>query len=203
VSRGRLGILISGRGSNMVALADACLQGDVEADVALVVSNVPDAAGLEEARRRGIPTAVFDHRGRPREEHDLDVARALDAASVSLVCHAGYMRILSPEYVRHFAGRALNIHPSLLPAFPGLHAQRQALEHGVKVTGATVHFLDEQVDHGAIVLQEAVRVDYDDTEETLSARILEAEHRLYPRAVGLVVRGEVVLQDGRARRVRG
>ena len=193
----RIGILISGRGSNMVALAEAARDGRLDAEIALVVSNVADAPGLAKAEERGIPTATFVSKGRKRAEHDADVAAALVAAGVDLVCLAGYMRILSADFVRQFAGRMLNIHPSLLPAFPGLNVQQAAIDFGAKLSGCTVHFVDEELDHGPIVLQEAVPVLDDDTDESLSARILEVEHRLYPEAVDLVARGAVRIEGRR------
>jgi phosphoribosylglycinamide formyltransferase 1 len=185
----RVGVLISGRGSNLQALLDAAREGRLGGEVAVVVSNVAAAAGLERARRAGVPAIVQDHRGRSREEHDLAVQRILGEHGVELVCLAGYMRLLSAGFVRAFPERVLNVHPSLLPAFPGLDAQRQAWEHGVKVSGATVHFVDESLDTGPIVLQEAVPVREEDTPESLAARILEAEHRIYPQAVRLVLEG--------------
>jgi len=185
--RSRVGILISGRGSNMAALLSAMEEGRVPADPAVVVSNVPDAPGLELARAKGVPTAVVDHRGvKPREAHDRAVLAVLREHRVDLVCLAGYMRFLTPVFVDAYRGRILNVHPSLLPAFPGLDAQRQALEAGVKVSGCTVHVVDETLDHGPILLQAAVPVLPGDTEETLSARILEQEHRIYPEALALL-----------------
>ena len=198
----KLGVLISGRGSNLQALIDAQARGELGGTIAIVVSNVESAAGLERARRAGIPTVVRDHRGRTREEFDAEIVSVLRDHAVELVCLAGFMRLLSPVLVRAFPGRILNIHPALLPAFPGLDAQRQAFEHGVKVSGATVHLVDEGLDSGAIVAQEAVAVRSDDTPESLSARILEAEHRLYPRAVRLLledrcrVEGRRVIVEG-------
>jgi phosphoribosylglycinamide formyltransferase-1 len=185
----RVGVLISGRGSNLQALIDAAKAGRLGGEIAIVVSNVESAAGLEKARAAGIPIAFRDHRGRRREEHDAEIAGILEKHGVDLVCLAGYMRLLSAAFVRRFAGRLLNIHPSLLPAFPGLEAQRQALEHGARVSGATVHLVDEGLDSGPIVAQEAVPVLDGDTPETLSTRILEAEHRLYPQAVRLMLEG--------------
>jgi phosphoribosylglycinamide formyltransferase-1 len=194
--RGRVAILISGRGSNMVALVEAMQRGEVPADPVLVLSNVPGASGLEAAEQRGVATAVIDHRRvKPRRVHEERVLSLLREHRVDLVCLAGYMRLLTPVMVTAFRGRILNVHPSLLPAFPGLDAQRQALEYGVKLSGCTVHLVDEECDHGPIVLQAAVPVHDDDTEATLSARILEQEHRIYPRAVGLVYAGLQV--DGR------
>lgn len=196
--RARLGILVSGRGSNMAALADACASGHALAEVALVVSNVPGAPGVQVARDKGLEVAALDHRGMPREAFDAAVTARLQDAGVTLVCLAGYMRLLSGEFVRQWSGKLLNIHPSLLPAFPGLHAQKQALDHGVKVSGCTVHFVDEQLDNGPILLQEAVPVHDDDTVERLSQRILFAEHRLYPKAVSLLAAGRVRLEGRRA-----
>jgi phosphoribosylglycinamide formyltransferase-1 len=198
----RLGVLISGRGSNLQALIDAQVRGELGGEIAVVVSNVESAAGLERARRAGIPTVVRDHRGRKREEFDAEIVSVLREHGVELVCLAGFMRLLSPVFVRAFPDRILNIHPALLPAFPGLDAQRQALEHGVKVSGATVHLVDEGLDSGAIVAQEAVPVRSGDTAESLSARILEAEHRLYPKAVRLLLEGRCHV-DGRRVIVEG
>lgn len=186
----RVGILISGRGSNMKALADAVAEGRVPgARIRIVVSDKPHAAGLEAARERGIETAVVERRGRTREEHELDIIEELRARRVELVCLAGYMRLLSPCFVEEFCGRVLNIHPSLLPAFPGLDAQRQAIEHGVRVSGCTVHFVDETLDGGPIVTQRVVPVLDTDTPDTLAARILVEEHRAYPEALALVCSG--------------
>jgi phosphoribosylglycinamide formyltransferase-1 len=174
----------------MVALADAVEGGRVPgARVRLVLSDRPGAAGLGRARERGLETAVVERRGRAREEHEREVAAALRAAGVELVCLAGYMRLLSPRLLGEFGGRVLNIHPSLLPAFPGLDAQRQAVEHGVKVSGCTVHFVDETLDGGPIITQRVVPVLDSDTPETLSARILAEEHRAYPEALALVCSG--------------
>lgn len=185
----RIGILISGRGSNMIAILDAIAEGRVSTSAAVVISNVETAAGLDRASERGIETVVLDHRGRTREEHDARVMAELERRDVGLVCLAGYMRLLSASFIRSYENRILNIHPSLLPAFPGLHAQRQALDYGVKVSGCTVHFVDEELDHGPIVLQRAVPVLSGDSEESLSARILAEEHVAYPEAVALVVSG--------------
>jgi phosphoribosylglycinamide formyltransferase-1 len=200
----RVGILISGRGSNMVALADAVSEGRAGgARVVLVLSDRRQAAGLELARERGIETAVVERRGRTREEHEREVAASLRAAGVELICLAGYMRLLSPRFVEEFRGRVLNIHPSLLPAFPGLDAQRQAVEHGVKVSGCTVHFVDETLDGGPIVTQRVVLVGDDDTPETLSARILLEEHRAYPEALALVCSGRYEVTGRRVVRLSG
>jgi phosphoribosylglycinamide formyltransferase-1 len=198
MSKPRIAILISGRGSNMASLLEAIDRGSLKAETALVVSNIESAAGLEIARSHGVETMFISHKGRPREVHDDDVIRELRARDVELVCLAGYMRLVSPAFVREFPNRILNIHPSLLPAFPGLDAQRQALEHGVKVTGCTVHIVDEELDHGPIVLQRAVAVLDDDTVESLSARILEQEHLLYPEAVARVLTAGFTVDDRRS-----
>jgi phosphoribosylglycinamide formyltransferase-1 len=187
MTKPKIAILISGRGSNMNALLEAINQRQLEANAVVVVSNIESAAGLLKAREHGVETLVVPHKGRMREEHDRDIIEELRRRDVSLVCLAGYMRLLSPLFVRAFENRILNIHPSLLPAFPGIDAQRQALEHGVKITGCTVHLVDEQLDHGPIVMQQAVEVLDADTVETLSSRILEQEHRLYPEAVARVL----------------
>ena len=172
----------------MLALSDAVRDGRIpDAEMAVVISDKPGARGLELARERGIETLVITRRGRNREEHEREIIAALRERHVDLVCLAGYMRLLSPCFVEAFRGRILNIHPSLLPAFPGLDAQRQALEHGVKVSGCTVHFVDETLDGGPIIAQRAVPVLDVDTVDSLSARILEQEHRLYPEAVALVL----------------
>lgn len=196
----RVGVLISGRGSNLQALLEAAAEGRLGGTVAVVISNVGAAAGLQKARAAGIPAQFIDHTGRAREVHDREMAAVLRAHDVSLVCLAGYMRLLSAEFIGTFPGRILNVHPSLLPAFPGQDAARQAFEHGVKVTGATVHLVDEGLDSGPIVLQEAVTVAEDDTPETLAARILEAEHRIYPRAVRMALEDDLRITG---RRVRG
>jgi phosphoribosylglycinamide formyltransferase 1 len=191
-SRLRVGVLASGRGSNLQALLDASAQPDCPAEVVVVISDRERAAALDRARAAGVEALFVNPKDfGDRESFDLALVRELTARRVGLVCHAGFMRILSAPYVRAFAGRAMNIHPSLLPAFPGLHAQRQALEHGAKVAGATVHFVDEEVDTGPIVLQASVPVHPDDTEESLSARILVEEHRLYPEAVRLFAEGRL------------
>lgn len=198
--RTRVAFLVSGRGSNMAAIVEAMRAGRVAADPAVVVSNVPDAPALERARGWGIPTEVLDHREiRPREAHERKVAEVLRAHGTDLVCLAGYMRRLSPWLVREFSGRILNVHPALLPAFPGLDAQRQALEHGAKVAGCTVHFVDEELDHGPIVLQASVPVLEEDTVETLSARILTEEHRIYPEAVHLAATHRLRIEGRRVR----
>ncbi len=184
----RLGILISGRGSNMVALADAVRDGRVPgAEVALVISDQADAAGLASAKARGVETLVIERRGRSREDHDREIAEALGEHQIDIICLAGYMRLLSPEFIATFRNRILNIHPSLLPRFPGLHPHKQALEAGVAASGCTVHYVDETLDGGPIIAQRTVPVLPGDTEESLAARILEQEHKLYAEAVGLVI----------------
>lgn len=192
-----LGILLSGRGSNFEAIADAVAAGRIRAQIAVVISNRAEAPGIESARRRGLDARVIPSKGKPREQHDAEVVAALKEKNVDLVCLAGYMRLLSPWFVRQFPNRILNIHPSLLPAFPGLEAQKQALEHGVKVSGCTVHFVDEQLDHGAIILQKAVPVLDGDDEHTLAARILEQEHIAYTEAINVVLGGEYELAGRR------
>ena len=189
-SNRRLGVLISGRGSNLQAIIDAIRDGRLSATIAVVISNRADAAGLLRARDAGIETLVMDHRAYPsREDYDRSLARELRSRDVGLVCLAGFMRLLSAEFIAAYPNAVLNIHPALLPAFPGLHAQRQALAHGVKVSGATVHLVDAELDAGPIVLQAAVPVRDHDTEETLAARILVEEHRLYPAAIQVVLDG--------------
>jgi phosphoribosylglycinamide formyltransferase 1 len=184
-----LGILLSGRGSNFEAIADAVAAGRIRAAIGVVISNRAEAPGVEAARRRGLDARVIPSKGKAREQHDAEVVAALQETKVDLVCLAGYMRLLSPWFVRQFPNRILNIHPSLLPAFPGLEAQKQALEYGAKVSGCTVHFVDEQLDHGAIILQKAVAVLDDDDEHTLAARILEQEHIAYTEAINVVLGG--------------
>jgi phosphoribosylglycinamide formyltransferase 1 len=193
----RIGVLVSGRGSNLQALIDASRAGRLGGEVGVVVSNVEEAAALDRARRAGVPAVFRDHRGRSREAFDGEIAGILRDHGVELVCLAGYLRVLSPSFVQVFAGCILNVHPSLLPSFPGLDAPRQALKHGVTVSGATVHFVEEALDDGPIVLQEAVPVLPADTVETLSARILAAEHRIYPRAVRAVLSGAFRLEGRR------
>jgi phosphoribosylglycinamide formyltransferase-1 len=193
----KAGVLVSGRGSNLQALIDAGRRGELGGRIAVVVSNVETALGLERAREAGIPAVFRDHRGRTREAFDAEIVDILRGHQVELVCLAGFMRLLSPVFVRAFPGRIVNIHPALLPAFPGLDAQRRAWEHGVKVSGATVHLVDEGLDSGPIVAQEAVNVGSSDTPETLAARILEAEHRLYPRAVRLLLEGRCRVEGRR------
>ena len=197
----RLGILISGRGSNMLALAKAVSEGRIaETEIAVVISDKPKAAGLTRAEELGLKTQVVERRGRTREDHDHETVDVLKSYQVDLVCLAGYMRVLSAYFLEEFRDRILNIHPSLLPAFPGLNAQLQAIEHGVKFTGCTVHFVDETLDGGPIIAQRVVPVHEDDTEESLSARILEQEHQLYPEAVAFVVSGNYELSGRRVMR---
>src|SRR5271163_4658735 len=186
-----LGILLSGRGSNFVAIADSIDSGRIaDARIAVVISNRTDAAGIATARQRGLNAAVIPSKGRSREEHDREVVGMLQQHNVDLICLAGYMRLLSPWFVRQFPQRILNIHPSLLPAFPGLEAQEQAFAYGVKVSGCTVHFVDEELDHGAIIVQKTVPVLDADNEHTLAARILEQEHIAYSEAIKIVLEGK-------------
>jgi phosphoribosylglycinamide formyltransferase 1 len=187
----RLGILLSGRGSNFLAIAQAITQGQISnAGIAVVISNRSDAPGIAAARSAGFATEVIEPRGRKRGEHDAEIVASLQAHKVDLVCLAGYMRLLSAEFVRAFPQRILNIHPSLLPAFPGLDAQLQALKYGVTVSGCTVHFVDEELDHGVIVLQKTVPVLAEDDEPALAARILAQEHVAYAEAIELVLSGD-------------
>jgi len=186
-----LGILLSGRGSNFVAIADSIDAGRIpDARITAVISNKTDAPGIQIARQRGLNTLVIPSKGKAREAHDREVVAALKQKGVQLVCLAGYMRLLSPWFVQQFPQRILNIHPSLLPAFPGLEAQEQAFAYGVKVSGCTVHFVDEELDHGAIVVQKIVPVLDDDDEPRLAARILEQEHIAYSEAIRLVLDGK-------------
>ncbi len=199
----KIGVLISGRGSNMVALVDAVESGEIPgSEVAVVVSDKGQAAGIEKARERGVEALVIERRGRTREEHDAEIVAELTDRGVELVCLAGYMRLLSPAFIRAFPDRIVNIHPSLLPSFPGLDAQRQAVGYGVKVSGVTVHFVDEDLDAGPIILQRVVDVRDDDTAETLSARILEQEHATYVEAVRRIAAGEVRIEGRRTVRLR-
>jgi phosphoribosylglycinamide formyltransferase-1 len=193
----RLGILLSGRGSNFDAIAENVERGRLNAEIAAVISNRPEARGIQIARERGLPAVVLSSKGVPREEYDRRVVAELRNRGVELVCLAGFMRLLTAEFCRAFPLRAINIHPSLLPAFPGLDAQRQALEHGAKISGCTVHFVDEQLDAGPIVLQAAVPVLDSDNEQTLAARILVEEHRIYSEAIGIVLSGRWRLQGRR------
>ena len=197
-----LGILLSGRGSNFVAIADSIAAGRIpDARIAVVISNRADAPGLEGARQRGLNGLVISSQGKRREEHDREVVAALLDNKVDLICLAGYMRLLSPWFVQQFPARILNIHPSLLPAFPGLEAQQQAFAYGVRVSGCTVHFVDEELDHGAILVQKTVPVLDSDDEHTLAARILEQEHIAYPEAINIVLEGKFEIAGRRI--VRG
>ena len=196
-----LGILLSGRGSNFVAIADSIDAGRIpNARISIVISNKADAPGIATARARSLNTVVIPSKGKPREEHDREVVSALKQNGVELVCLAGYMRLLSPWFVQQFPQRILNIHPSLLPAFPGLEAQEQAFAYGVKVSGCTVHFVDEELDHGAIIVQKTVSVLDDDDEHTLAARILEQEHLAYTEAIRIVLDGKFEIAGRRLRK---
>jgi phosphoribosylglycinamide formyltransferase 1 len=185
----KLGILLSGRGSNFIAIADNIAAGKLNAQIAIVISNRADAPGIEAARQRGLNAVVIASKGLTREAHDAEVVKALREANVDLICLAGYMRLLSPAFIQAFPQRIINIHPSLLPAFPGLDAQKQALEYGAKVSGCTVHFVDEDLDHGPIIAQRAVPVLDTDNVESLSARILEQEHIAYSEAIAILLAG--------------
>ena len=194
----KLGILLSGRGSNFLAIAESIDAGRLSgAEIAVVISNRADAPGIAAARDRGLQALIIEAKGRKRAEHDAEIVAALREQQVDLVCLAGYMRLLSPEFVRAFPQRILNIHPSLLPAFPGLDAQRQALEYGVQVAGCTVHFVDEELDHGVIILQRAVPILPGDDEATLSARILAEEHFAYSEAIARVLSGNYAVAGRR------
>lgn len=194
----RLGILLSGRGSNFLAIVESIRAGRLNGvEIAAVISNVAEAAWIEKARELGLPTAVFVSKGRTREEHDAEVIACLRAHGVELVCLAGYMRLLSPEFLAAFPNRILNIHPSLLPAFPGLGAQGQAFDYGVKMAGCTVHFVDERLDHGVIVLQRAIPVLETDDAHSLAERILAEEHVAYSEAIGRVASGEYEIRGRR------
>ncbi len=193
-----LGILLSGRGSNFETIADNVAAGKLDTKIAVVISNRSDAGGIESARRRGLNAMVIPSKGKVREEHDREVVAALRENQVDLVCLAGYMRLLSPWFVQQFPSRILNIHPSLLPSFPGLEAQKQAFDYGVKVSGCTVHFVDENLDHGAIILQKVVPVLDTDDDHTLAARILEQEHIAYTEAIRIVLEGKYRIEGRRA-----
>jgi len=205
-----IGILLSGRGSNFVAIADSVDAGRIpNARIAIVISNVPEAPGVETAKRRGLETRVIPSKGRAREEHDAEVVAVLKEKNVDLVCLAGYMRLLSPWFVQQFPMKILNIHPALLPAFPGLDAQKQAFAWGVKVSGCTVHFVDENLDHGPIVVQKTVPVLDDDDDHALADRILKQEHIAYSEAIRIVLAGNwtivgrrVVLKNSSMKAVR-
>jgi phosphoribosylglycinamide formyltransferase-1 len=194
----RLGVLLSGRGSNFLAIAESIRAGKLEGvEIAVVISNVAEAGGIGKARELGLPTEVFVSKGRPRAEHDAAVVACLRERRVDLVCLAGYMRLLSPEFIAAFPNRILNIHPSLLPAFPGLEAQTQAFNYGVKVAGCTVHFVDEHLDHGAIMLQRAIPVLDADDAHSLAERILAEEHQAYTEAIARVVSGQYEVRGRR------
>ncbi len=194
----KLGILLSGRGSNFLAIADNIASGKLPgAEIAIVISNRAEAPGIEAARKRGLNALVIPSKGKPREQHDREVVEALRSAKADLIVLAGYMRLLSPWFVQQFPNRIINIHPSLLPAFPGLDAQKQAFEYGVKVSGCTVHFVDEQLDHGAIIVQRTVPVLPNDDEHTLADRILEQEHIAYSEAIRILVGGTYKVEGRR------
>jgi phosphoribosylglycinamide formyltransferase-1 len=196
-----LGILLSGRGSNFVAIADSIDAGRIpDARIAVVISNKVDAPGIATARQRGLNALMIPSKGKPREEHDREVVAALQQNAVDLICLAGYMRLLSPWFVQQFPHRILNIHPSLLPAFPGLEAQEQAFAYGVKVSGCTVHFVDEELDHGAIIVQKTVPVLDEDDEHSLAARILAQEHIAYTEAINLVLGGNFEIAGRRLKK---
>ncbi len=199
----RLGILLSGRGSNFLAIHRAIHHGHLpEAEIAVVLSNRMDALGLAAAHELGLPAIAVAANGRKRAEQDAELVSLLHQYRVDLVCLAGYMRLISPGFVRAFPDRILNIHPSLLPAFPGLHAQRQAIEYGVTISGCTVHFVDEELDHGAVILQRSIPVEDGDTAESLAARILEQEHRAYPEGIARVISRNYEVQGRRYVRIR-
>lgn len=192
----RLGILLSGRGSNFLAIAESVRDGRLKgAEIAVVISNVAEAAGLAKARELGLPAEVLVSKGRPRAEHDAEVIACLRRYRVELVCLAGYLRLLSPDFIAAFPNRILNIHPSLLPAFPGLEAQRQAIEYGVKIAGCTVHFVDEHLDHGVIIVQRAILVLEEDDAHSLAERILAEEHIAYAEAIARVASGEYEIRS--------
>ncbi len=198
----RIGVLLSGRGSNFEALAESVAAGRIpNAEMAIVISNREGAPGIERAKARGIATRVIPSKGLEREAYDRLVAAVLDQHQVDLICLAGYMRLLSPYFVANFPNRILNIHPSLLPSFPGLESQRQALEYGVKLAGCTVHFVDENLDAGPIIVQAVVPVKDDDTEASLSERILKEEHRIYTEAVRIVLEGKYKIAGRRVLRL--
>jgi phosphoribosylglycinamide formyltransferase 1 len=195
----QLGILLSGRGSNFLAIADSIDAGRIpNAEIAIVISNKEDAPGIATAKKRGMDARVIPSKGKTREQHDAEMMKALHEKQVDLICLAGYMRLLSPEFIRAFPHKILNIHPSLLPAFPGLEAQKQAIDYGVKVSGCTVHFVDEALDHGPIILQKTVPVLPDDDEHSLSERILKEEHKAYSEAIALVLGGKVSIAGRQA-----
>ncbi|MFA5839057.1 MAG: phosphoribosylglycinamide formyltransferase [Candidatus Margulisiibacteriota bacterium] len=195
-----LGVLISGRGSNLQAIIDACEKGELPAKVAVVITNNSLAYGVERAKKHNIPVlAIEPNQFKDKNTYELEIVKILQQHAVQLVCLAGYMRIIGPVLLEHFQGRMINIHPALLPSFPGLHGQKQALEHGVKISGATVHYVDEGCDTGPIILQAAVTVLENDTEEGLSQRILEQEHLLYPQAIKLIAEGKTKIEGRKVR----
>jgi len=196
----KIGILLSGRGTNFEAIAESVAAGRIpQGEIAIVISNRPEARGLETAKHRGLHAVCIPSQGKTREQHDAEVAAALRAKQVELICLAGYMRLLSPWFVQQFPQRILNIHPALLPAFPGLDAQKQALDYGAKISGCTVHFVDEHLDHGPIVIQKSVPVLDSDDEHSLSRRILEQEHVAYTEAINLVLSGKFEMAGRRVR----
>ena len=190
-----LGVLISGRGSNLQAIIDAAEKGEIHSQVAVVISNDPEAYGLERAKKHNIPAVVIDNRKfKDKNTYELEIIKVLEQHNVDLVCLAGYMRIVGPVLLERYQGKMINIHPSLLPAFPGLHAQKQALDHGVLITGCTVHFVDTGCDTGPIIIQSAVPIHENDDEETLSERILQQEHIIYPQAIRLIADGKLKIE---------
>jgi phosphoribosylglycinamide formyltransferase-1 len=196
----KVGVLISGRGSNLQSIIDASQKGEIPARVAIVISNKPDVYGLERAKKHNIPTAVFEPKKfKDKNTYELEIVKELKKHKVDLVCLAGYMRIVGPVLLEHYPGKMMNIHPALLPSFPGLHVQKAALDHGTKISGATVHFVDEGCDTGPIIIQAAVPVLENDTEESLSARILEQEHKIYPQAIKLYAEGKLKIEGKRVR----
>lgn len=198
-----IGVLLSGRGSNFVAIADSIDAGRIpDASIAVVISNRADAPGIGIARQRGLPALVIPSKGKTRQDHDREVVAALMQQRVDLVCLAGYMRLLSPWFVQQFRQRILNVHPSLLPAFPGLEAQEQAFAYGVKVSGCTVHFVDEELDHGAIIVQRAIPVLDEDDEHTLAHRILQQEHIAYTEAINVVLNGKFEIKGRTLKRLQ-
>jgi len=198
-----IGVLISGRGSNLQAIIDAAARGEITGRIAVVISNKPGALGLERARKADIEALVIISKGKERSDFERELAEALESRGVELVCLAGFMRVLSPYFVRRFKHRVMNIHPALLPSFPGEDAQGQAFAYGVKLTGCTVHFVDEGVDTGQVIVQLPVEVREDDTAETLSARILEQEHKAYPRAIQLYAEGRLQISGRKVRVLPG
>jgi phosphoribosylglycinamide formyltransferase-1 len=197
----RLAVLLSGRGSNFMAIADNVAAGKLDAQIALVISNRPDAPGLAEARNRGLNAVLIPSKGLDRETYDRMLIEEIDRHSIDLICLAGYMRLLSATFVRHYPNKIINIHPSLLPAFPGLDAQHQAVDYGVKISGCTVHFVDENLDAGPIIIQTAVPVEDGDSGESLAARILKEEHRIYSEAIRILLDGNCRIEGRRV--IRG